>query len=130
MKNLSKIFKTLSDESRLRIYYLILASDELCVCDIEKTLRFSQTKVSRHLSYLRKAGLVKYRKQGLWMLYSIAESQSAEQRQLLQSIAAGLKANPVAQRDTQLLAKNIQRGCCTTYSVLKPHLMPALVGAQ
>ena len=130
MKNLSKIFKTLSDESRLRIYNLILASDELCVCDIESTLRFSQTKVSRHLSYLRKAGLVKYRKQGLWMLYSIAEPQKAEERHLLQTIASGLKANPVAQRDMQLLAKNIQRGGCATYSVLKPRIVPALIGAH
>ena len=124
MKNLAMIFKTLSDESRLRIYYLILASDELCVCDIEATLRFSQTKVSRHLAYLRKAGLVKYRKQGLWMLYSVTEPKNAEQRHVLQAIAEGVKVNPVARRDARLLAQKIQHGSCTTFSVLKPHIVP------
>jgi ArsR family transcriptional regulator len=50
MKNLASIFKALSDESRLRIYNNLLASGELCVCDIEQTLRFTQTKVSRQPS--------------------------------------------------------------------------------
>lgn len=125
MKNLALIFKTLSDESRLRIYNIILVSGELCVCDIEATLGFSQTKVSRHLAYLKRAGLVKDRKQGLWMLYSIAEPGKAEQNQLLRAIAEGLKSNPLAQKDAKLLARNIKRGCCTTFALLKPHIVPA-----
>jgi ArsR family transcriptional regulator len=125
MKNLAFIFKALSDESRLRIYNILLASGELCVCDIEQTLRFTQTKVSRHLAYLKRAGLVKDRKQGLWMLYSAAEPKEESQKQLLQAIAEGLKANPVAQRDARNLAQNIQRGCCTTFALLKPNAVPA-----
>jgi ArsR family transcriptional regulator len=119
------IFKTLSDESRLRIYNILLASGELCVCDIQETLRFTQTKVSRHLAYLKRAGLVKDRKQGLWMLYSIAEPRNEEQKQLLRAIAEGLRSNPLAQKDARLLATNIKRGCCTTFAVLKPHIVPA-----
>lgn len=125
MTNLATIFKTLSDESRLRIYNILLVSGELCVCDIEATLGFTQTKVSRHLAYLKRAGLVKDRRQGLWMLYSIAEPKKAEQSQLLRTIAEGLKSNPLAQKDAKLLAQNIKRGCCTTFAVLKPQIIPA-----
>lgn len=128
MKNLAMIFKTLSDESRLRIYNILLASGELCVCDIEETLHFTQTKVSRHLSYLKRAGLVKDRKQGLWMLYSIAEPTDEEQKHLLQAITEGLKSNRVAQKDAKLLAQNIKRGCCTTFALLKPNAqIPAIL---
>lgn len=125
MKSLAMIFKTLSDESRLRIYNILLASGELCVCDIEETLGFTQTKVSRHLAYLKRTGMVKDRKQGLWMLYSIAESKHGEQEQLLRAIAEGLKSNPLARKDAKLLAQNIKHGCCTTFAVLKPRVNSA-----
>ncbi len=118
------IFKTLSDESRLRIYNILLSAGELCVCDIEGTLGFTQTKVSRHLAFLRRAGLVKDRKQGLWMLYSLSEPRNEDQKKLLQAVAEGLRANPVAQRDAKLLAQNIKRGSCTTFAVLKPRIVP------
>ena len=125
MKNLAMIFKTLSDESRLRIYNILLASGELCVCDIEATLRFTQTKVSRHLAYLKRTGLVKDRKQGLWMLYSITEPKNEEEKHLLRAIAEGLRSNPLAQKDAKLLVQNIRRGCCTTFAVLKSSVVPA-----
>ena len=126
MKNLAVVLKALADESRLRIYTILLTSGELCVCDIEATLRFTQTKVSRHLAYLKRAGLVKDRKQGLWMIYSVAEPKNEEQRHLLDAIAERLKADSVAQRDARLLAKNIRGGCCTTYAVLKPNAIPVI----
>ena len=125
MKNLVATLKTLADESRLRIYGILLTSGELCVCDIEATLHFSQTKVSRHLAYLKRAGLVKDRRMGLWMLYSLTEPKSEAQKHLLEAIAEALKANPVAQRDAKLLAQKIKRGSCTAYSVFKPVNLPA-----
>ncbi len=127
MQTLAMIFKTLSDKSRLRIYNLLLASGELCVCDIEHTLHFTQTKVSRHLAYLKRAGLVKDRRVGLWMLYSIAELKNEEERHLLRAIAEGLKSNPRAQKDARLLAKNIKRGSCTSFAVLRSSDIPAPV---
>jgi ArsR family transcriptional regulator len=130
MKTLEVIFKALADESRLRIYSILLTSGELCVCDIEGTLRFTQTKVSRHLAYLKRAGLVKDRKQGLWMIYSAAEPKNEEQKHLLRAIAEGLKANPVAQRDAKHLAKNIRGGCCTTFAVLQPNAIPAMLNTS
>jgi len=73
MDNLVLIFKALSDETRLRILKL-LEHGELCVCDIVAALDMIQPKVSFHLGVLQEAGLVKSRKQGKWIHYSIDES--------------------------------------------------------
>ncbi len=70
MEKLLDVLKALSDETRLRILNL-LYEKELCVCDIIETLKISQTKASRHLIYLKNAGLVKDRKQAQWTYYSI-----------------------------------------------------------
>jgi len=70
MEELTVIFKALSDETRLRIIKL-LEQGELCVCDITAALDMVQPKVSFHLSTLKEAGLIKDRKQGKWIHYSI-----------------------------------------------------------
>lgn len=127
MSSLAAVFKALSDESRLRIINLLVTSGELCVCDIERVMGFTQTKVSRHLAYLRGVGLVDGRRQGLWMLYSIARPQTKEQEQLVRFLADVLKSNDLAQRDAKRLAANIRKGCCTTYSVVKPKAIPGML---
>ncbi|MCX5804410.1 MAG: metalloregulator ArsR/SmtB family transcription factor [Proteobacteria bacterium] len=73
MKELLNIFKALSDETRLRIMKL-LERGELCVRDIVAAFDMIQPKVSFHLGVLKKAGLVKDRKQGKWMHYRIDDS--------------------------------------------------------
>lgn len=73
MNELLNIFKALSDETRLRIIKL-LEHGELCVCDIVAAFDMVQPKVSFHLGVLKKAGLVKDRKQGKWMHYRIDDS--------------------------------------------------------
>jgi len=73
MKELLNIFKALSDKTRLRIIK-ILEHGELCVCDIVAALEMVQPKVSFHLRVLKKAGLIKDRKQGKWMYYRLDES--------------------------------------------------------
>ena len=72
MKNIVDILKALSDETRLRIINLLYLK-ELCVCDIVETLNITQTKASRHLQYLKNAGLVEDRKSAQWVYYSMAE---------------------------------------------------------
>lgn len=72
MKEFAKLLKALSHETRLTIMVL-LNQQELCVCEIEKQLNLSQAKVSRHLTVLKHAGLVKDRREGLWIYYSIDE---------------------------------------------------------
>lgn len=71
MKQYVDLFKALSDETRLRIMVL-LSEKELCVCQIEAALGLPQVKVSRHLTVLRNAGLVRDRRDGLWIYYSLS----------------------------------------------------------
>ncbi len=73
MDNVLNIFKALSDETRLRTLKL-LEHGELCVCDIVAALNMIQPKVSFHLGVLKEAGLIKDRKQGRWIYYSIDDS--------------------------------------------------------
>jgi len=127
MKSFASVFKALSDESRLRIISLLFFSGELCVCDIEDVMGCTQTKVSRHLAYLRRAGLVDDRRQGLWMLYSIAKPRSDEQKKTLDFLSHVLLANDVARKDAERLAGRIRRGCCATFAVVKPTIRPAIL---
>jgi ArsR family transcriptional regulator len=73
MKNVLTIFKALSEETRLRIIKL-LEQGELCVCDIVAALDLIQPKISFHLAVLKEAGLIKDRKQGKWVNYSIDDA--------------------------------------------------------
>lgn len=75
MKKLLNTIKALSDETRLRIINL-LYEKELCVCDIMETLQVTQPKASRHLSYLKNAGLVADRKHAQWVYYSVINKDS------------------------------------------------------
>lgn len=72
LKDSKKIFRAFADETRLRILNL-LSEGELCVCDLMRVLGEPQSKVSRHLGYLRAADLVAGRKEGLWMHYKLSE---------------------------------------------------------
>jgi len=73
MQDILNIFKALSEETRLRVLKL-LEHGELCVCDIVAAFDMIQPKVSFHLAVLKEAGLIKDRKQGKWVHYSIDDS--------------------------------------------------------
>ncbi len=87
MDTLSRTFKALSDETRLSIMTLLLENEELCVCDIMGALGETQSKVSRHLRCLYHAGLVKYRRNGLWMHYRISPDLTAEQATIVAALS-------------------------------------------
>ena len=91
MSELVRIFKALSDETRLRIIKL-LENGELCVCDLTAALDMVQPKVSFHLSALKDAGLIKDRKQGKWIHYSLNE-QDLFRRMLLLSVCEKMRDN-------------------------------------
>jgi ArsR family transcriptional regulator, arsenate/arsenite/antimonite-responsive transcriptional repressor len=74
MKTLLNALKALSDETRLRIINL-LYEKELCVCDVMETLQITQAKASRHLIYMKNAGLVTDRKHAQWVYYSISRDE-------------------------------------------------------
>ena len=76
MQNLVELFKALSDETRLRILNL-LYERELCVCDVMAVLDISQSKASRHLIALKRAGLTNDRREAQWMYYSLVPGKEA-----------------------------------------------------
>jgi ArsR family transcriptional regulator len=117
MDHLVAILKAVSDEARLRILNLLIHRGELCVCDIEAVMGFTQTKVSRHLAYLRRAQLVNARRKGLWMLYAIAPARNAGQKEALAFLARALNDNPVARKDLKSLDARMQKGCCAASSL-------------
>ncbi len=69
----TQIFKSFSEEPRIRIIHLLYRKKELCISDLEVILDFTQTKTSRHIAYLKNAGLVSSRKKDQWVIYSIKE---------------------------------------------------------
>lgn len=71
LDQMAGLFQALGDPTRLRILGLLLTG-EVCVCDIHESLAIPQPKASRHLAYLRKAGLVETRREGLWVHYRLA----------------------------------------------------------
>jgi ArsR family transcriptional regulator len=73
MDKILPLFKALSDETRLRIVSL-LREGELCVCDIAETLEMTQPNISFHLGMMKEAGIIKDRKNGRWIHYSLDES--------------------------------------------------------
>ncbi len=74
LKKGSEIFKAFSDESRIRMMNLIFHHQEMCISDLELILDFTQTKTSRHLIYLKNAGIVQFRKFDQWVYYYINET--------------------------------------------------------
>jgi len=74
IESLAVIFKALADPARLRILNLIAQKGEMCNCHIEQITNYGNSKISRHLSYLRQAGIVRNRREGLWIYYSLKPS--------------------------------------------------------
>ncbi len=115
MEQLSAIFKALSDETRLRIVKL-LEKGELCVCDIVAALDIVQPKASFHLGVLREAGLIKDRKQGKWINYSLNESDLFK-RMLMVSVCEKADGKIIAEDRKRLdsfLKKKTDPTCATT----------------
>lgn len=104
MKQTARIFKALADETRLRILAL-LTRGELCVCDLMSILDLPQSTVSRHLAYLRNAGLVSDRRQGVWMYYHLSEPKDAFHLDIQNIISARLIDQSQAGRDFEALEK-------------------------
>lgn len=72
MEDIAQIYKALSERMRLRIL-MLLTHGELCVCDIMAVLEEPQSKVSRHVAYLKNSGLIKGKRVGTWMHYFLKE---------------------------------------------------------
>ena len=71
---LVNVLKALSDAGRIRIVMALAAAGELCVCQVVELLGLAPSTVSKHLSILKQAGLIKSRKKGRWVYYSFTDS--------------------------------------------------------
>ncbi len=96
----TEVFKSLADDTRLRIALLLASVGELCVCELTESLQQSQPKISRHLSLLRTTGVLLDRRQGQWVYYRLHPELPAWVLSILQQT---LEANQ------QWLADDLQR---------------------
>lgn len=88
MEEYLDIFKALSDKTRLRtICLLIKAKGELCLCEVVDSLNETHYNVSRHFKILKRAGLVKERREGRWVFYSLTEPQKLFQEHILKAVS-------------------------------------------
>mgnify|MGYP001821984642 CR=1 FL=1 len=91
MRRYADLYKALADETRLAALALILAHGELCVCDVMEVLGVTQSKASRHLRYLKNAGLLEDRREGTWVYYRPNGNPSPETSGLLEANRALIK---------------------------------------
>jgi ArsR family transcriptional regulator len=97
-------FSALADRTRLRLISL-MALDEICVCFFVEVLGTNQPKISRHLAYLRRAGLVEARRDGKWMHYRLAEPPDERAARVFREVLAWLAEDSEMRRDRQSLLK-------------------------
>src|SRR5213593_358834 len=109
LNEMETLFKALADATRLRILGVLLTG-EVCVCDIHETLKIPQPKASRHLAYLRRAGLVETRREGLWIHYRLAEVSDPVLGAIATAVQHALTHVDVVRHDAVRLQK--KTGCC------------------
>ena len=120
------LFRALADRTRLRLMNL-MGADEVCVCFLVEALKLTQPKISRHLAYLRRAGLVAARREGKWMHYRLVTPSDPLATAIFAAVRSGLSGDSVMQSDRSRLVKL----CCssTVPAPLKRAPKPASVTA-
>lgn len=103
------IFRAFADPTRLRILNLLIEG-EVCVCDLCTVLDEIQPKISRHLAYLRRAGLVEVRQDGKWKHYQIKRGAKGLERTLITCVKSCLREMDILQEDLERLRSG--RGAC------------------
>ena len=98
-QQMTELLKACADQTRLRLLNLLAREGEICVCYLVDVLGTSQPTVSRHLAYLKRAGLVTDRKDGLWVHYRLSEGLGAHAQRLLECLSACCAEAPEMQSD-------------------------------
>jgi ArsR family transcriptional regulator len=112
--NVDRVFRAFADRTRLRILSL-LTGGELCVCDLVAVLKVPQPTASRHLAYLRRAGLVLTRRQEQWNYYRLAPAVTPFHRKLIECLGCCFSDVPELKADAAKAAKLRNcGGCCPT----------------
>jgi ArsR family transcriptional regulator len=115
MRNKAQFFKALGDETRLKILWLLMEQEELCVSAIDGILLTTQSKVSRHLRYLANAGLVTGRREGFCVYYRISVAPGSREHKLLQLLREMLTSLPATQALRQQLHRWFPMTSCQTH---------------
>lgn len=102
------LFRALADHTRLRLLNL-MGDDEVCVCFLVEALEMSQPKISRHLAYLRRAGIVAARREGKWMHYRLQKPPEPYAAAVLDTVRAYFQSNGEMRTDRSRLVKL----CCS-----------------
>ncbi|GGH04027.1 ArsR/SmtB family transcription factor [Silvibacterium dinghuense] len=105
--NMEQFFQALGDRTRLRLLNL-MGEQEVCVCYFVEILDAPQPKISRHLAYLRKAGIVSARREGKWMHYRIVAPSHPGATRILRQTLDSLQEEKAMQADRARLIK----ACC------------------
>lgn len=105
ISHLEIFFKACADQTRLRILNLLATQGEVCVGQLVEVLGTNQPKISRHLAYLKRAGLIQVRRDGLWMYYRISESLVDHAAQILSSLLNCCREIKSLQKDVTLIEK-------------------------
>lgn len=106
--NPEMLFKALADRTRLRLINLI-SDQELCVCFFVEVMQTNQPKISRHLAYLRRAGIVATRRDGKWIHYRLVEPPDPHAANILREVREWLASDYTMQFDRSQLLKI----CCS-----------------
>lgn len=107
LKDMESFFMALADKTRLRLLNL-MRDGEVCVCFFTEVLGESQPKVSRHLAYLRSAGVVEARRDGKWMHYRIVTPDDSGKADVLDEVLRWLDSDEQMRRDYA----NLAAACC------------------
>jgi ArsR family transcriptional regulator, arsenate/arsenite/antimonite-responsive transcriptional repressor len=125
--SLDVLFRALADTTRLRLLNL-MADREICVCYFVEILEMSQPKISRHLAYLRKAGIVASRREGKWMHYRLTIPKDEVASRILRETLGHLREKTEMKRDVARLSS----ACCAPqkYVLLQSAPQPAILRAS
>lgn len=111
VRPLTRVFRALGDETRVRIVAL-LVQGELCVCHVESALGISQPNCSRQLGILKAAGIVESRRDGTWVYYRITEQEHESVTDVLGVLAKTFGAQRALRADHARLKKNCGPDSC------------------
>ena len=121
--SLDRLFRALADPTRLRLIHL-MAQQEICVCSFVLVLGAPQPKISRHLAYLRRAGIVAARREGRWMHYRLVMPSEPHAAAILKTTLEALQQDEKLQRDLHRL----DQACCGPRSLVQLLGAPLPVG--
>jgi len=111
---LERLFQALADRTRLRLLHM-MAEQEVCVCYFVEVIDAPQPKISRHLAYLRRAGLVSARREGKWMHYRLAPLQDARAAAVMKAAMEAVRQDKIMKHDVAQL----RRACCGPKSLVQ-----------